>query len=292
MEMFQIRYVLAAARELNFTRAAAACNVSQPALTKAIKTIEGELGAPLFHREGKRILLSDFGRSLLPHFQHIAHEAEATRLMADNFRLLNNVPVRVGVMSTIGPVRLSQFFAKFQAEFKGVEVAVTEASAAELKLKLERGELDLAILNAMSGLSAAFNTHELYRERYVVIFPPGHPLAARETIRLADLSDEPYVDRLSCEMREMVMEVCHDRGISLYARFRSEREDWVQAMVLAQVGFAFMPECAVTSLDLLQRPLVDPEVTRTISLVSAPGRPFSPATKAFVGAAKSFAWPG
>src|SRR5665213_3304326 len=85
----------------------AGCNVSQPALTKAIKTIETELGAPLFHREGKRILLSDFGRSLLPHFQHIAHEAEATRLMADNFRLLNNVPVRVGVMSTIGPVRLS-----------------------------------------------------------------------------------------------------------------------------------------------------------------------------------------
>ncbi|MBN9304719.1 MAG: hypothetical protein BGO82_11575 [Devosia sp. 67-54] len=292
MEMFQIRYVLAAVRELNFTRAAAACNVSQPALTKAIKAIESELGAPIFHREGKRILLSDFGRSLLPHLQHIAHEAEATRLMADNFRLLNNVPVRVGVMSTIGPVRLSRFLASFQGEYEGIEVAVTEASAAELKLKLERGELDLAILNAMDGFGAAFNVHALYRERYVVILPPEHRLAARDAIRLGDLSDEPYVDRLSCEMREMVMEVCRDRGISLYARFRSEREDWIQAMVLARLGFAFMPECAVTSLDLLQRPLVEPEVARTISLVSAPGRPFSPATKAFVGAVKTFHWPG
>ena len=65
MEMFQVRYVLAAAKLLNFTKAAAQCNVSQPALTKAVKTLEAELGAPVFHREGKRVLLSDFGRSLL-----------------------------------------------------------------------------------------------------------------------------------------------------------------------------------------------------------------------------------
>ena len=61
MEMSQIRYVLAAEKTLNFTKAAADCNVSQPALTKAIKTLENELGTPLFHREGKRILLSEFG---------------------------------------------------------------------------------------------------------------------------------------------------------------------------------------------------------------------------------------
>ncbi|TIU96419.1 MAG: LysR family transcriptional regulator, partial [Mesorhizobium sp.] len=58
MEMFQVRYVLAAAKMLNFTKAATECNVSQPALTKAVKTLEDELGAPLFHREGKRVLLS------------------------------------------------------------------------------------------------------------------------------------------------------------------------------------------------------------------------------------------
>ena len=91
-------------------------------------------------------------------------------------------------------------------------------------------------------------------------------------------------------MREMVMNVCSDRGITLYARFRSEREDWVQAMVVARLGFAFMPECAITSTDLLQRPLVDPDVTRTVSLVTAPGRPFSPATAAFVRSARSYHW--
>ncbi len=63
-------------------------------------------------------------------------------------------------------------------------------------------------------------------------------------------------------------------------------------MVLARIGFAFMPECSVTLPDLLQRPLTEPEVSRTISLLSVPGRPYSPATAAMVRAAQSFRWPG
>jgi DNA-binding transcriptional LysR family regulator len=292
MEMYQVRYVLAAGRVLNFTRAAEECNVSQPALTKAIRVLEEELGAPLFHREGKRVLLSDFGRSLLPHLHHIAQEAEATRTLADNFRLLNKVPIRLGVMSTVGPVRLSRFLARFQKEFPGVEVAVSEAGPAELKSRLENVELDLAVMNTLDSLRDGFNVHDLYKERYIVIFPPDHRLAKLNAVRLSDLSGEPYIDRLSCEMREMVMGVCRENGVDLYARFRSEREDWVQAMVLARIGFAFMPECSVTLPELLQRPLIEPEVTRTISLVSVPGRKYSPATAAMVRAAQSFAWPG
>jgi len=292
MEMYQVRYVLAAGRVLNFTRAAEECNVSQPALTKAIRVLEEELGAPLFHREGKRVLLSDFGRSLLPHLHHIAQEAEATRTLADNFRLLNKVPIRLGVMSTVGPVRLSRFLARFQKEFPGVEVAVSEAGPAELKSRLENVELDLAVMNTLDSLRDGFNVHDLYKERYIVIFPPDHRLAKLNAVRLSDLSGEPYIDRLSCEMREMVMGVCRENGVDLYARFRSEREDWVQAMVLARIGFAFMPECSVTLPELLQRPLIEPEVTRTISLVSVPGRKYSPATAAMVRAAQRFAWPG
>ena len=292
MEMSQIRYVLAAARTLNFTKAAVNCNVSQPALTKAIKTLEAQLGAPLFHREGKRVLVSEFGKSMLPHLRQIMAEAEAAQMLADNFKLLNEVPVRVGVMSTLGHVRLSRFLAKYQKDYKGVEVTVSEASVSELKGRLEEGDLDVAVLNPLDGLGEAFSVTDLYQERYVVIFPPGHALSKLNAIKLSDLSGQPYVDRLACEMREMVMEVCQDRNVELYARFRSTREDWIQAMVLARIGFAFMPEYSVTLPELLQRPLVEPEVTRTISLVSVPGRPFSPAVSAFVRSAQNFDWPG
>jgi DNA-binding transcriptional LysR family regulator len=292
MEMSQIRYALAAARTLNFTRAAGECHVSQPALTKAIRNLEAELGGPLFHREGKRVLLSDFGRSMLPHLQHIMDEAETAQALAANYRLLNKVPIRLGILSTVGHVRISRFLARFQSSFNGVEVAVEEGSAGSLVARLRDGELDLAMLNPIEALDDSLHALPLYSERYVVIVPPDHRLASAAEVRLGDLAGEAYVDRLACEMREMVMAVCRDRKIELYARFRSEREDWVQAMVAARIGFAFMPEYSVIVPDLLLRPLVDPEVSRTIALVSVPGRPYSPAVAAFVRAARSFAWPG
>lgn len=292
MEMQQIRYALATARTLNFTKAAASCNVSQPALTKGIQALEAELGTTLFHREGKTVLLSAFGRSMIPHLERILSEAEMAKSLARSFRLLNQVPIRLGVMSTIGHVRFSRFLAKFQHDFEGVEVAVSEAPIDELKRQLHAGDLDLAVLNPKDGLGDEFHCEELYSERYVVILPPGHRLGDKNAIALADLAGEDYVDRLSCEFREAVMSICADRRIELYARFRSEREDWVQAMVLARLGFAFLPEYSLTVSELIQRPLEDPRVSRSVSLVHVPGRPFSPAVAAFMRSAQSFAWPG
>lgn len=292
MEMFQVRYVLAASRTLNFTRAATECNVSQPALTKAIKALEEELGAPLFHREGKRLLLSEFGQSILPHLRQIMSEADITRTLASNYRLLNDVPLRLGVMSTVGHLRLSRFLAQFQRDFQGVEVAVTEASVQDLVQKLEEGELDLVVLNPAGGTANGFHLTELYSERYIVILPPQHHLGQHDAVRLGDLSGEPYVDRLACELREMVMGLCAERHVELYARFRSEREDWVQAMVLARIGFAFMPEYSVTLPGLVQRALVEPSVSRTISLAHMPGRKLSPAGAAMLRAAQGYDWPG
>lgn len=292
MEMAQIRYVLAAARHLNFTKAAAECDVTQPALTKGVKALEGELGAPVFHREGHRILLSDFGRSMLPHLQRILDEAAATQMLAQNFRLLEKVPVRLGVMSTIGHVRLARFLAHVERGYAGMELSVVEDSVTGLRERLRDDEIDVAVMTLTDDLKRDHRTAPLYTERYVVVFPPDHRLGRLNAVTLEDVSGEPYVDRLACEMREMVIGVCEARDVRLYARFRSEREDWIQAMVLAGIGFAFMPEYSVTLPGLLQRPLVDPAVERTIATVTVPGRRFSPAVDALMRAAGAFAWPG
>jgi DNA-binding transcriptional LysR family regulator len=292
MEMSQIRYVLAAAKHLNFTKAAADCNVTQPALTKGVRALEAELGAPVFHREGRRILISDFGRSMLPHLQQIVEEAAAAQMLAQNFRLLEKFPVRLGVLSTIGHLRLARFLAQFEKKHSGLELSVSEDSLAELKDKLRNGEIDVAIMSNTDNLADEFHTSPLYKERYVVVFPPEHNLGRMNAVELKDLSGEDYVDRLACEMREMVMGVCQSEGVELYARFRSEREDWVQAMVLAGIGFAFMPEYSVTLPGLMQRPLVEPVVERAVATVTVPGRKFSPAVDALMRATRSFGWPG
>lgn len=289
MEMFQIRYALAAARTLNFTRAAAECHVSQPALTRAIKSLEGQLGAPIFLREGRRVQLSDFGRSILPRLEAIEAQAEAARSFADGWRLLRQAPLRLGVLVTIGHARLVPLLAEFERRHDGVELTVEEAPLAELRHRLEADALDAAVVNPFESFEGV-RLAPLYDERYVVILPPGHPLQARDAVALSDLAGERYVDRLACEMREMVGGVCEQRGVDLYARFRSDREDWVQAMVMAGVGFAFMPEYAVTLPGLVQRPLVDPTVSRQVAIATMPGRPWSPALGALIRMAGRFGW--
>lgn len=291
MELFQIRYVLAAAETLNFTKAAERCNISQPALTKGVKTLEEELGARIFTREGKRVRLSDFGRSILPTLRQMQDQAERAKAIAKEHRLLDKVPVRLGVLGTIGSVRIARYLADFQSSYEGVEVEVTEAPVPELLNRLDEGRLDLAIVNPCDGVPESFHAHLLYSEKYVAVLPPGDPLGERNSVGLKDLSGRAYVDRLSCEMREMFGAVCKDHNVQLYARFRSEREDWVQAMVLARIGIAVMPEYSVTVPDLLQRPITDPAINRTIALISVRGRRFSQATEALVRSAKTFSWP-
>jgi DNA-binding transcriptional LysR family regulator len=162
----------------------------------------------------------------------------------------------------------------------------------ELGAGLEADTLDVAILNPMDSPGDSFRIEPLYAERYVVILPPDHALKDRNALALGDLAARPYVDRLACEMRELVMQTCEKRGVPLYARFRSEREDWVQAMVASGLGFAFMPEHSITHSGTIQRPLVDPAVERTVALMTKPGRPQLPAVSSFVRAARGHRWLG
>ncbi len=292
MEMHQIRYVLAAAEHLNFTRAAAQCDVSQPALTKGIKALESELDAALFHREGRRIILSHFGQMMLPHLREIASEAEAARSLAKKYHLLDQVPVRLGVQVTIGPGRFGGFFNAFDAAHGSAELAATIAPARELAGALGRDEIDLAVVTRLPDVTDGLSLATLYTEGYVAVFPKDHPLANRSTVTLEDLNGHAYVDRLHCEMREAVRAVCAERSVDLYARFRAERDDWIQDMVHSGLGFAFMPEHSVTLDTLAQVPLVDPVVAREICLASVPGRPFPAGSAALARLARSFAWKG
>jgi DNA-binding transcriptional LysR family regulator len=285
MDLNQARYFLTIVANDSFTRAADELGISQPALTKSIRKLEAELGGPLFYREGKRLLLSELGELVRPRFAAAIEGLQAAADIADSYRLLRKAPLKVGVMSTIGPLRLSPFLAMFESKHPGVELELYIGDLEVTWRRLEQSEVDLAIMSAPGGLNDRCNTQPLYDEHYAVIFPPGHRFATLEVVRLADVSGERYVDRLSCELRELVTAMCQQHDIDLYASFRSERDDWVQAMVAAGLGFAFMPECAITHHGVLARPLVEPRVTRTVELARMRGRRLSPAARAFVSAA-------
>lgn len=291
MEMQQVRYFLALARTLNFTRAAEQSNVSQPALTRAIQQLEHELGGPLFHRERANTHLSELGRMMLPYLEQIHTQTEAAKQHAKSIKKLDNVTLRIGAMCTIGPAMISDLIVKFRIAHPNVDLEVVEEGSTELMDMLTRGDLNLALFGLPEPLDVRFHGLPLFQERFVLALPPDHPLTAHNVVRCSDTHEEPYVSRANCEIFDYARRQLREQGVHWRKVFSSERDDWVQGMIKAGLGIGFFPELSVTDPGLVTRRLVDPEFVRTISLVTVRGRPHSPAVGAFVQQARSFKWP-
>lgn len=290
MEMHQIRYFIAVAELLNFTRAAEKSNVSQPSLTRAIKLLEDELGGPLFHRERANTHLTDLGQLMLPHLQQVLAEADAAKDRARGFAKLDDAPLNLGVMCTIGPTRLVNLISGFQRRNPGVQLHMTDGGAKELQEKLVQGDLDVAIYGMPGSIDERCHARPLYDERFMIAFRAGHPFETKNTVAGADLHDQPYLSRAKCEYAQHLRGILEGIGVIVKRPYRTEREDWVQGMILAGLGFGFIPEYSITLPGVHARPLIDPEITRTVHLVTVRGRPHGPAVNAFMREATSFDW--
>ncbi|MBV9931276.1 MAG: LysR family transcriptional regulator [Alphaproteobacteria bacterium] len=291
MEMQQVRYFVALAGTLNFTRAAERCNVSQPALTRAIQQLEHELGGPLFHRERGNTHLSELGRMMLPYLETVEQSARAAREQARAVRKLERATLKIGAMCTIGPQLVAELMVRFQAAHPEVEVSVIDGGAPSMIAKLEKGELEIAIVGVPEELPESFHQLPIFEEHFVILLPPNHRLTAKNPVHAADLDKEPYVSRSNCEVFEPVRQALLARGIAMRQVFSSPRDDWVQGMIKAGLGLGFFPEFCVTDPDLVVRPLVEPSFSRTIYLATVRGRPHSPSVGAFVQEARRYPWP-
>ncbi len=291
MEMHQVRYFMAVAEALNFTRAAEMCNVSQPSLTRAIQMLESEFGGPLFHRERGNTHLTELGRIMEPYLASVAAQTEAAKMHARSYGKLEMTPLKIGAMCTVGPAIIADLIIKFRMDHPGVEFVVSDCTAQALTDMLIGGDLNLALFGTPRALDDRFHALELFEENFVVAVARGHRLAAKDTIRGEDLHGEAYVNRANCEFLDVARGQLKARGVATRQVFSSERDDWVQGMIKAGLGFGFFPEFCVTDPSLVTRPLVEPEFVRRIELVTVRGRPHSPAVGAFVAEARSFMWP-
>jgi DNA-binding transcriptional LysR family regulator len=291
MEMQQVRYFVALAQTLNFTRAAEQCNVSQPALTRAIQQLEHELGGPLFHRERGNTHLSELGQMMRPYLDQLWAQARAAKESARAFGRMGEGSLRLGAMCTISPGLVADLIARFSAAHPSVRVQIHDGGAPQMIEALETGKLEIAVVGVPGELPDSLHCLPIFEERFVVVLPPNHRLVAHNPVRVAELDGETYVSRASCEVFEHVAQDLASRGVLPRKVFSSTRDDWVQSMIKAGLGFGFFPESCVTDPDLVVRELVEPSYRRTIYLATVRGRPHSPAVGAFVREARRHRWP-
>jgi DNA-binding transcriptional LysR family regulator len=297
MEMHQIRYFLAyflaVCQELNFTRAAETCHVAQPSLTRAIKLLEEELGGALFHRERTRTHLSELGRLMRPYLEETYRQSQQAKDIAARFIKLDETPLKLGIMCTIGPANLVGLISCLHESYPGVELQLIDAAAVELQEKLIAGELEAAIYCLPGEPDERLHALPLFREQFMIALNARHRLAPRNAIPVRELNGERYLNRANCELIDHAREIFLGEGTKVARVYRSERDDWVLAMVAAGLGFGFLPQyCVSDRSDIIVRPLVEPEIWREVNLFTVRGRPHSPAVGALVREAMRTTWMG
>ena len=291
MEMHQVRYFLALSEELNFTRAAERCNVAQPSLTRAIRLLEDELGGPLFHRERANTHLSELGRMVKPYLEQVAAQAAAAKRNALDFTKLKRAVLKLGVMCTLAPANLLELVRALAERHPGIEVQIVDAQPGALCERLAAGDLEVAITcHPREAADDRFHLLPLFREPFVIALPPAHPLAERNAVRVRDLDGERYLERSHCEHGAVAEAIFAEQGVQDVTVYRSDRDDWILAMVAAGMGYAFLPEQCAFHPDIAVRRLVEPEIWREVNLVTVRGRPHSAAVGALVREAVHAPW--
>ena len=291
MDIHHIRYFLAVCETLNFTRAAERCNVTQPALSRAIQQLEEEVGGLLFRRARNLTHVTDLGLLMKPRLQQILDGLSDVKRDAKRFLTLEDASITLGIMCTIGPRRLTGLIAEFGRRFPGVSIKLIEGIASDLGSRIEVGELDLAIMANPEGFSERIEAQRLYDERFVIAFPEQHRFAKMNGIPMREIHGESYLRRINCEYRDHLSKIADECQADAPLAFASEREDWIQNMVAGGLGICIIPEFSAVIPGIQVRPLIDPDVSRDVSLIWMTGRRHSPAVTAFVKLARVHPWP-
>lgn len=282
MDIHHIRYFLAVAGTLNFTRAASLCGVSQPALSRAIQQLEDEIGGLLFYRERALTQLTALGRLMEPRLRGVMDSMVGASIEARKFLTLDDPSIRLGVMCTIGPCRLASLFGNVQSQFPDVTVRLVEGTYGSLLDRLRSGEVDAAIMANPDANPVDLDAVTLYSERFLVAFPAGHRFEAMNAVPFSEVDRENYLRRLNCEYRDRLSALVRERGSALNICYQSEREDWILSMVAGGLGICFLPEFSATKPGVMTRPLIEPEVSREVAVMTRHGRTIPAALQALL----------
>jgi DNA-binding transcriptional LysR family regulator len=271
MEMHQIRYFLAVADLLNFTRAAEQCNVAQPSLTRAIKLLEEELGGDLFRREHRSTHLTAFGQRMLPFLKQSYDSAVAAKDLARSIKRGGSEPITIALSLSIDVALVASSVVELYRAFPSLEVKFLRSDGAQLLSILRDGGADLACAGQLPEDWDRLEAWSLFEDRFSFVMHAAHPLAARATLELRDLAGERLLGRPYCETMGSNLTIAERTGSDAAC------DHDVLRLVEAGLGIALLPESWRLAPSLRRVAVSDLAIAREVRVYAVAGRRRSPA---------------
>ncbi|SON53928.1 HTH-type transcriptional regulator GltC [Hartmannibacter diazotrophicus] len=243
MELRHLQHFIAVAEERHFTRAAQRVHIVQSALSSSIRSLEDELQAKLFVRSTRQVQLTPAGQAFLEKAREAMRAIDTARDIVADVEGLRSGSLAIGTVHSLPAfLDLPSLIARFHATHPGVEVRLRQGDAPGLLEQLRTGRLDLAFLplldppdNIVTGIVAC--------EDLAVVTAPGHPLAGRKDITLADLARHSFVDfDIGWGTRPLVDRAFAQAGITRRTAFEVTDLETLVDLVAKGLGIALLPD--------------------------------------------------
>lgn len=272
----QLEYALAVAEHRHFRRAAAACHVTQPALSAQVAQLEELLGVRIFERNRRSVRVTAAGERILDQMRVCVREVGELEDLAAQLARPGSGPLRLGVIPTIAPYFLPALLPALRREHPDYDLQLWEARTAVLLDRLDRGGLDLLVL-ALPLPGDGRPATELAREPFVLLVGDDHPLAHGPDPDPAALDEEPLL--LLAEghcLRDHVLSACRAKARPRLRPMHVESLSMLVQMVRNRLGVTLLPAGAITQEladrgGLAVRRFREPEPSRILGAVWRPG---------------------
>ena len=272
MEMHQVRYFLAVARLLHFTRAAEECNVTQPSLTRAIKQLEAELGGDLFRRERPAAQLTELGQRMHPLLEQCYEAAAGARTLASSFKSGEVGTLRIALADSIDLALLIPLLDQLQRQFNKLELKFLRGSSRMIAEHLKNGEAELGIASEIDKSWERLDVWPLFTEDFKLAVIDQHGLAAQDKITTDELSGEAFLSRSHCEHADRLRTLLRERGVDLARSHDVHSDRDLIALVEAGVGISVVPQTTPLPPTLHRAGVEGLDASRTVHLYGVAGR--------------------
>lgn len=243
MELYVMQYVLSVAEHKNFSLAAQACHVGQPALSQQIAKLEKELGTALFHRNSRGAVLTEAGREFVRRASQILQLTGALESEMSVYAGLCKGTLNTGVITSLQCIDFGGLLSGFCSTYPGISVNIVQGGTHPLLQQLAERKLDVAFLNKpLTALPGGIRFQTLGTDVYRLAVADDHPLAKENTVSLGQFRDAPFIFHQAGQVAaQLCYNACKAAGFEPNIVCRSSSPTMGLYMVRGGLGVALLP---------------------------------------------------
>ena len=270
MTLLQLRYIVAIDQYRHFGKAAESCGLTQSTLSLMVKKLEDELDVRIFDRDSHPVTPTEIGRKIIDQAKVVLYNADQIAEMTRSEKDALSGPLKIAMISTVSPVLVPGLFKYIGERYPTIALQTEEMLTGTILEKLRKAEVEMGILTGPVNEPDLMEI-PLYHERFYAYVSPTNPAYAQESIRLETLFGQP-VWIIKDGLRQIdPSEWGREDKITYDRFFEGGRVGVLIQIVNENGGITIIPETHIGYIMFSQRknlrPIVDPERTRTISLV-------------------------